>query len=202
MKKIIVILLISVLLISALCLLLASCSCINFKELGNLIKSVEKTKTYPDMTDEEVLALEDEEFHNAVYMKLFNKVEESGSIDVLNEYQLAYFVVWEFDMEIQNGGLCQYFCNSSGENAEYVEYGLKTLSFDKTAELFKKFVTENNIDLSIFDNEINYDDYDSYLKKYDFDKFDDEYMELYDSEQIYENMIKFAREHYEEMELS
>lgn len=167
----------------------------NFKELKKSVKeSAELSNKYLQMTDEEVLAFADDDICDAIYERIGNKAEKAGNFNSLSKYQLAFFIVYEFDMEIQNGGLCQYLCNSTGEKSNYVEYSLKTLSFDKTAELFSQFVKDNNIDLNCFDEDV---DYDELLEKYDFDKFDDAYYELYEEEQIYNRMVEFAREKYD-----
>lgn len=165
------------------------------RELKKAVKeAVESSKRYIEMTDEEVVALDDDCIVDAIYDRIGDKAEALGGFDALNKHQLAFFVVYELDMEVQNGGLCQYLCNSTGEKAKYVECSLKVLSFDKTAELFKDFITKSNIDLSLFDGDVDYDDC---IDEYDFDSFDDEYIELYRTEQIYDNMVRFAREHYE-----
>ena len=73
---------------------------------------------------------------------------------------------------------------------------MQELSFDRTARLIMEFVRENDIDLNMFKGDV---DYDLLLNQYDFDSFDDSYMELYEQEQIYDNMVRFARENYDSL---
>ena len=92
------------------------------KDTRNLMKEIkEKIKTakrYVGMSDEEVLALDDKEFYDAVFSRISNKVNEIDNkgnnftnFDVLNEYQFAFFVLYEFVLDMQDGGLCQYLYN-------------------------------------------------------------------------------------------
>ncbi|MGN0531821.1 MAG: DUF4375 domain-containing protein [Eubacterium sp.] len=167
-----------------------------FKGLKGAIKeAMDMERKHIEMDNQDVMELDDREFYDAIYQRLDSKVEEADdNVGILNKKQLAYYLVYEFDAEMQNGGLCQYLCNSSGRNATQIIRALRELSFDRTARLLREFVIENDIDLNMFKGDI---DYDQLLNQYDFDAFDDSYMELYEQEQIYSNMIRFARENYD-----
>ncbi len=85
-----------------------------------------------------------------------------------------------YEYEIGNGGLCQFFVNSSRELAPYVSECLEEVGATEHKELYEKFISDNSIDL----NDLSFfeiKDLEEYAEKeemYDFDSFDEAYMEL------------------------
>ena len=83
-------------------------------------------------------------------------------------------------MEIQNGGLCQFFVNSSRLLAPYVDECLQTINAQEHKKLLYDFVANNNIDLKHLESfeieDIN--EYAAQTMRYDFDAFDNAYIEL------------------------
>lgn len=176
------------------------------KDTRNLMKEIKEgiknAKRYVSMSDEEVLALDDKEFYDAVFSRIgdkVNKVDNKGNnfinLDALNEYQFAFFVLYEFVLDMQDGGLCQYLCNLITVTVQDTSDCLKTMGFDKIAELFDDFVFGNDIDLSMLDDEGL--DNEEFYESYDFDSFDEKFYEIYESEPIYDTLVKFARENYD-----
>ena len=55
-------------------------------------------------------------------------------------------------MELQNGGLCQFFVNSSRSLAPYVDECLKMVGAEEHRKLFAEFVANNQIDLNNLDS--------------------------------------------------
>ena len=53
-----------------------------------------------------------------------------------------------FDMEVMNGGLCQFFVNESRFYAPYVSECLEKIGADDVRYTFLNFATENNLDLN------------------------------------------------------
>lgn len=101
-------------------------------------------------------------------------------------------------MEIQCGGLCSFFVNTSRTLAPYVEESLDTVGAAEHKELFAEFITENNINVNDLDSFIvdNVNDYGSQIKRYDFESFDEKYVEMpmlqdYLTEYIKANIEKF-----------
>ena len=83
-------------------------------------------------------------------------------------------------MEIQNGGLCQFFVNSSRSLAPYVNACLKTVRAEAHNQLFAEFVANNQLDLHNLDSFkiTDIEEYASQTERYDFDAFDNAYYEL------------------------
>ena len=101
-------------------------------------------------------------------------------------------------MEIQNGGLCQFFVNSSRSLAPYIEDNLNKIGATEHKKLFTEFIENNNIDVNNLDSFIisDVEEYEAQTKRYDFDSFDNKYIELptlqsYITEYIKTNIEKF-----------
>ena len=101
-------------------------------------------------------------------------------------------------MEIQNGGLCQFFVNSSRSLAPYIEDNLNKIGATEHKNLFTEFIENNNIDVNNLYSFIisDVEEYEAQTKRYDFDSFDNKYIELptlqsYITEYIKTNIEKF-----------
>lgn len=172
------------------------------KNLLNMVKeirgSVKKYSEYKSMTNEELLALSDDDLYNAVSSITDLDVGSLAGKDIakMNEYQRTFYVLNEFNNEIMNGGLCQFFVNSSREYAPFVSQSLLFVGADKTKALFDDFVLTNQINLDDLNSFIIQDvnDFEKQNERYPFDDFDDEYVEI---DELYDLMIKYARENIE-----
>ena len=101
-------------------------------------------------------------------------------------------------MEIQNGGLCQFFVNSSRSLAPYIEDNLNKIGATEHEKIFTEFIENNNIDVNNLDSFIisDVEEYEAQTKRYDFDSFDNKYIKLptlqsYITEYIKPNIEKF-----------
>jgi len=133
---------------------------------------------------EELLKLNDNELYERVYLQNLDFVEsfddEETAMSQMSPECRTVYILSIFDMEIQNGGLCQFFVNSSNSFAPYVDECLGIVNAQEHRELFAEFVANNNIDLENLDS-FETDDVDEYIeqtKRYDFDSFDDRYSQL------------------------
>ena len=132
----------------------------------------------------ELLKLDDSRLYERVYLQTLNLVEsfedEEAALAQMSPECRTVYILSVFDMEIQNGGLCQFFVNSSDSLASYVDECLETVKAQEHRELFAEFVTDNNIDLENLDSfEANdVDEYIEQTKRYDFDSYDDKYSQL------------------------
>ena len=100
----------------------------------------------------------------------------------------------EFDMEVQCGGLCQFFYNDC-EEAPYVSQSLAEIGAAEYQRLYDDFIADNDIDISRLD-EIEYEDmYDMYP----FDDFDDDYYELYGRQPLETMLAAYIRAYIDEV---
>ena len=132
----------------------------------------------------DLLNLTDDQLYEKVYSQTLELVEsypdEETALDQISTECKTIYILSIFDMEIQNGGLCQFFVNSSRSLAPYVNECLKRVNANDHEKLFFNFVTKNNIDLEHLESfEIeDIGDYYAQAKKCDFDSFDIAYYKL------------------------
>lgn len=97
-------------------------------------------------------------------------------------------------MEIENGGLCQFFSNSSNMVAPFVSDYMGIVGAEGHKKLYDSFVSENNInlnDLSYFEN-ADIDDFAEINKSYPFDEYDEKF---YEAEPLETYITKYIRGH-------
>lgn len=133
---------------------------------------------------EALLSLSNEELYETVYGQNIAICQEAGDSDqeilLFTGARRTVFVVNLLDMEIQNGGLCQFFVNSSRNVAPYVSQALADIGAEAHRKLFDEFMETNDIDV----NDLGsfrikrIEDFQKQAKRYDFDAFDDRYYEL------------------------
>lgn len=133
---------------------------------------------------EELLTLSDDELFDTVYSQNLDIAEaaedEDKELEQFAGARRTVYILGLFDSEIQNGGLCQFFVNSSRTVAPYVCEALSAVGADEHRELFEQFTTANGIDVSdlasfrVFSKR----GYIKQTKRFDFDAFDDQYYEL------------------------
>lgn len=132
----------------------------------------------------ELLKLTDSQLYEKVYLQTLDLVEaypdeKTALSEISPEYKTVY-ILSIYDMEIQNGGLCQFFVNSSRLLAPHVDDCFQTINAQEHKKLFNEFVTNNNIDLEHLESfEIeDVNEYTAQTMRYDFEAFDNAYIEL------------------------
>lgn len=168
------------------------------KEILIAIKSVKenqkKVQSYLSLPTQELAKLDDDALMDVLDTTLYFDVTWE-SIDSLNEEQLIVTTILQFDREIQNGGLCQFFVNSSRYFASFVSTSLERINATKIHTLFNTFISTNNINVSSLDSfEIfDSDDFETQYKRYPFGIFDNTYMKLYESENLETLLLNYVR---------
>lgn len=117
--------------------------------------------------------------------------------------QLVFYVLDYFDLEVQNGGLCQFYVNSSKKAAPYVSKALAEVGAGEYQELFDRFNETYGIDtedLSSFAIQ-KLEEFDRQQARYPFEEFDQAYKELNERCPLNELLIRYAREHLEDFYL-
>ena len=135
-------------------------------------------------------------FHHAEHQYGFDftKAAEEMSVPLRTA-----FVLFSFDAEIQNGGLDQFFFNSTSELAPYVQEALTAVSAHPYAELFAGACAERGInpsDPSTYDAEDS--DEDEENNACSFEEFDDAYYALYEVQPLEPMITQYARAHLNE----
>lgn len=162
-----------------------------------------KQRIYRAMSLEELEALSNEELYEALNAKIEQKVGRDEIKDILSYLNISekiFFVLNLFDMEVQNGGLCQFYTNSSRDAAPFVSECLYAIGAISQQKLFDEFNSSNQIDLCDLTSFILLDinDFEKQNERYPFDTFDDAYYELYEKEPLDDLLVKYARNHMDD----
>ncbi len=141
--------------------------------LGN-IKNMRQAKKLRRLGAEGLLAMEDEDLYDAAAC-----MSRDGVIEIddpkLREELVNIYALTSFEMEVNNGGLCQFFVNSSGECAPYVSRALEAVGAGELQVRYDAFLRENQIDprdLSSFKLQ-SVSDFADQEERFDYDSFDD-----------------------------
>lgn len=125
----------------------------------------------------------------------YDRMEDG--VDALNPSQKIFYSVNRLEMEVVNGGLSQFFVNSSQMVAPLVSGYMAIIGSDDHKKLYDDFIRMNGIDLtdlSLF-NTGDYDDFDEQCKAFPFDEYDEKYYEL---EPLETYLTRFVRAHVED----
>lgn len=147
---------------------------------------IEGNKEHLQLHGEALLALSDDELFDTVCfqnVELTQDAEDTEEeLSLLTGARKTVYILSLFNMEIQNGGICQFFVNSSRATAPYVLDSLKIIGADEHSTLFEGFIKENGIDVFDLDS-FKVSSKRGYIKqtrRFNFDSFDDKYYTLPD----------------------
>lgn len=149
--------------------------------LSEIIETQEENK---QLHGEDLLTLSDDDLFETIYFQNIDIAEtaedEDKELGLFTGARKTVYVLGLFDSEIQNGGLCQFFVNSSRIVAPYVIESLSYVGADEHLNLFENFITTNNIDICDLESfkVFSKQGYIKQTKRFDFDSFDDKYYEL------------------------
>lgn len=166
--------------------------------LGTLlfnIKNMKKAKKFRTMSKEVLLSLSDEDFFDAIECLCEDAVYDIKSPDIPEEQKLVYSLN-KFEAEVNNGGLCQFFVNSSRECAPYISTALEAIGEHDIKALYDSFIINNKIDVNDLSSFIitSIDEFEAQTKRYDFDSFDDNF---YENEAFHHKIIDYSRKNIE-----
>ena len=160
-----------------------------------------RRRRYLKMPLEELKALPDDALFDALTARTEAKLIKAGGfvdgVDSLSNAEKVFYIASYYEMEVNNGGLCQFFVNSSRMIAPMLLDCLRAIGADEHAKLLETFVADNGIDL----NELSsfavdsYEEYERRCESYPFDDFDDKFYEL---DAITDLLTSYAREHISE----
>lgn len=126
---------------------------------------------------------------------------DEDNIEKYTEQQLVVISITAYDAEVNNGGLCQFFANSSRIFAPNISENLELINAKMHKAHFDEFINQNNIDTSALNSFIS-EDADEFIDQYDrysFDDFDMNFYELEQTENLYDLVIKYAKDNYDEI---
>ncbi len=150
---------------------------------------------YTAMTMAEFSALPDEELLYAALIRTEGKINyeaQEESFAALSQPQKVLYALNSLESEVNNGGLCQFFVNSSRLMAPYISEYLGIIGAEAHKQLFDHFIQVNGIDvrdLSSFRIQ-RMADFEKQAKRYPFDEYDDAFYALHSLEEPLKAYIK------------
>jgi len=161
------------------------------------IKNMKKAKQFRNMGKDNLLALHDETFYEAIECMCEDAVYDIQE-PTLTEEQVLLYSLCRFEAEVNNGGLCQFFVNSSSECAPYIATALEAIGATDLKRIFVKFVEGNQIDVNNLDSfkVESIEEFVEQTKRYDFDSFDEQF---YNDEILHQQIIDYARKHIDQI---
>lgn len=133
-----------------------------------------------------------EKKYDALMDKAYNPEIKDDDISQLDENEKIFYVLYYFNAEWQNGGLCQFFVNSSKRYAPLISEYLEIVGALEHKKIFDNFIKDNNInlyDLSFFTHDEN-TEYQDLCNAYPFDEFDDAFYDLGELDDYLEAFMK------------
>ena len=175
-----------------------------FQYIKAVIKAVAEGHRIAKLTTEELLALDDETLYFTIHLRLIWerrwKKSRDNYAEIYYDAKRVFYVVEQYDEEINNGGLCQYFTNPSRLAAPYLLSSLNEIGASASAKLFSDFLTTNNIDVKDLSSFIIKDlsEFAKQNKRYPFDAYDDAFYKLCKEKPLNEYLIAYVRKHIDE----
>ena len=159
------------------------------KDLPEQIEA--QNAAYVAMTSEELAALPEDELFPAAQSRVEVRLS-SNDFAALSHPQQVFEIVNTLEMEVNNGGLCQFFVNSSREYAPYVSVSLEEIGAYAHMELYDSFIHRCGIDLKELSSfQIhNVKEYKAQTERYPFDEFDSAF---YDLPSLEDNLTRYIR---------
>lgn len=166
----------------------------------------QRRQRYVQMTTEELKALPDHELVTAVQERAERHVDSfgmehveqrAGYLDLSEPQRTAYTLYW-YESEVCNGGLCQFFVNSSRMVAPYVSRALSAVGAEEHQKLFDDFVSEHEIDLDDLSSFAGEDEetFEAQYDRYTFEAFDNAFYEM---EPLERYVIDYLKAHMDEV---
>ena len=113
--------------------------------------------------------------------------------------QLVVISVMEYYNEVMNGGICQFFVNSSRVFAPILSASLDEVNAKEHKYHFDNFIEQNKIDVNDL-NSFKSEDEDEFIEQYDKYPFEDFDMKFYDidkTEKLCDLIIEYAKNNFD-----
>lgn len=161
------------------------------------IRNMKRAKAIRAMPREQLLAMEDGDFYDAIVCICEDNVYDLKEQKLLREQVLMY-TLHKLLAEVNNGGLCQFFVNSSRDCAPYVSEALAAVGAVEIKDLYDRFVSDNGIDVNDLSSFkiTKLEDYEAQTERFDFDAFDDKF---YADTTLYRKILAYARENLDKI---
>lgn len=162
------------------------------------LKNMKRAKAIRRMPRAELMAMDDSDFFEAMEIVCEDAVYDLKEQRDLPEALIFAYTLIKLEVEVNNGGLCQFFVNSSRDCAPFVSDALAAVGALETRSHFERFVAENGIDvreLSSF-RISRLEEFEARTKRFDFDAFDDRF---YEDNTLHQRIVDYLRSNVEQI---
>lgn len=115
--------------------------------------------------------------------------------------QLVVISTMEYYNELMNGGICQFFANSSRIFAPILSVSLEEINAKEHKSHFDNFIKQNKIDINNL-NSFESEEVDEFIDQYDrypFEDFDGKFYNIDRTEKLCDLIIEYARNNFDEI---
>jgi hypothetical protein len=175
------------------------------EKLANSVEAFKGRPIYNELTEQIIDTTADDNLLQVVFDNLSEKQptnyeKEYETVMSWNKSRQAIYMIWALETEVNNGGYNQFYFNSSGQFYKHLPDALKLVGAPKFADLTKRandtFEKENPKITQHQDGTI-----EGFSKSYDdnpLNKFDDEFYDLYKTENLQQIQVDFIRKNKKE----
>lgn len=155
-----------------------------------------------ELTITELEALPDDELLETVWERaeeqLADYEEPEEGLRALNEPRRVVWVLRMLEMEVNNGGLCQFFVNSSRAAAPWVSGCMALVGAEEHRRLYDGFAADNHLDLTDLSSFAvrRVSEYKKQCRRLPFDEYDERFYEL---EPLETYLVPYIRAHLDEL---
>lgn len=175
----------------------------SMKDMEKAFQEQMKRETqYLQMEVSNLKMLDDDDLYEAVRVRIDNKVfateDMAEGLGKLSADEIIFYAVNTLDMEVNNGGLCQFFVNSSRVLAPVIGNCLAVIGAKEHQQLYEGFIARHHIDvadLSFFDV-LDVADFAKHAERYPFEEYDNAFYEL---PPVTEYLIPYIGNHTENL---
>lgn len=172
------------------------------EQLTKSIEALNNKQIYKQLTEQIIDTTSDENLLQIVFENLSNKQlisfeKEYETVMSWNESRQAIYMIWILEAEVNNGGYNQYYYNPNGQFYKRLPDVLRFVAANKFADLTQRanntFEKENPTISQHQDGTLV-----GFSKSYEgnpLNKFDDEFYELYKTENLQQIQVEFIRKH-------
>jgi hypothetical protein len=171
------------------------------KKLTQSVEEYNNRTIYNKLTEQIIDNTSDDKLLELVFDNLSQNSEDSKnefeSIMSWNKSKQAIYMIWALESEVNNGGYNQFYFNSSGQFYKYLPDALKLVGAYKFSDLTKRanetFEKENAKISQHQDGTI-----EGFSKSYEnnpLNDFDDEFYDLYQTENLQQIQVDYIRKH-------
>lgn len=172
------------------------------EQLAKSIEAFKNRPIYTQLTEQIIDTTADENLLQVVFDNLSEKLgadyeKEYETVMGWNKSRQAIYMIWMLEAEVNNGGYNQFYFNSSGQFYKQLPDALKLVGAYQFANLTARanavFEKENKKITQHQDGTL-----EGFSKSYDdnpLNKLDDEFYELYKTEDLQQIQVDYIRKH-------